>query len=558
MNKSKKTREESEAKSFMSGVMVLSLSTLLVKIIGLFFKIPMLSFLGTEGMGYFNSAYEIYALLCVVSTAGLPVALSMLVSSARARSDVGEIKRVFKTARRLFLIIGVLGSLFMTVLASRLALSIGNPDSYFSILAIAPALLFICLASAVRGYCQGFGDMLPTALSQLIEALSKLGLGILFALIAIKKGYDISTVSAFAILGITAGTLLSLIYLSLASRAHSKCLRTVRSDTADKKQSTALKRLVRVALPITLGSLVMGLTRIIDMTLIMRRLQDIGVSVTLSNKIYGAYTTLALPIFSLVPALITPVSMALIPQLTSALERKDSVGQRDIVGNAMRLTTVFAMPASLGLAVFSRPVLEMLFWGQSEAIDISAPLLSVLALSVVFSCLITTTNAILQSYRRVSLPIISMSVGVAVKLVVSYLLIGNSSFGAMGAPIGSLACNLTVTAVNLWFMNREAATLFSMKNVFIKPLIASALSVGSAVALYGLLGGSVAVVISIIAAGVVYVGLCACMGSIGLEDIALLPGGGRLTAFLQNRKLKRNRSNKNDDSGKEKDAFGKG
>ena len=545
MNKSKKTREESEAKSFMSGVMVLSLSTLLVKIIGLFFKIPMLSFLGTEGMGYFNSAYEIYALLCVVSTAGLPVALSMLVSSARARLDDGEIKRVFKTARRLFFVIGALGTVFMAAFASHLAGVIGNPDSYLSILAIAPALLFICLASATRGYCQGFGNMLPTALSQLIEALSKLGLGILFALVAIKRGCSVSTVSAFAVFGITVGTLLSLVYLSFACRGHSRCLHAARAYTADKKHDAALKRLLKIALPITLGSLVMGLTRIIDMTLIMRRLQDIGVSVTQSNKIYGAYTTLALPIFSLVPALITPIAMALVPQLTSALEKNDGVGQRDIVGNAMRLTTVFAMPASFGLAVFARPILEMLFYGQSEAIDISAPLLSALALSVVFSCLITTTNAVLQSYRRVSLPIISMSVGVAVKLAVSYFLIGNSSFGAMGAPIGSLACNLTVTAVNLWFMNREATTLFSVKNVFLKPLIASSLSIGGALALYGLLGGSIAVyfslVISIIVAGVVYIGLCACMGSIGLEDIALLPGGERLTAFLQDRKLKRNK-----------------
>ena len=292
----KKIKNESEAKSFTTGVMVLSLSTLIVKIIGLAFKIPMLSFLGAEGMGYFNSAYEIYALLCVVSTAGLPVALSMLVSSARARCDAYEVKRVFKTARCLFWAIGASGTLGMIFFASRLSDFIGNPQAHLSILAIAPALLFICLASAARGYCQGFGDMTPTAVSQLVEAVAKLGLGILFAFIAIENGYEIFAVAAFATLGITAGTFLSLIYLSFAMRKHSRTLEKQENAKRASRTSGA-KALVRIAFPITLGSLLIGLTRIIDMTLIMRRLSAIGYSVAEANGIYGAYTTLALPVF---------------------------------------------------------------------------------------------------------------------------------------------------------------------------------------------------------------------------------------------------------------------
>ena len=562
MSKDKQKREESGARGFISGVVVLSLSTMLVKVIGLAFKIPMLSFLGTEGMGYFNSAYEIYALLCVIATAGLPVALSILVSSARARGDWAEIKRVFRIARLLFLALGALGTLAMLLFSRQIANFIGNPDSYLSIIAIAPSLLFICLASALRGYCQGFGNMGPTALSQLIEALSKLGFGILFAVIAIRKGYPVPTISAFAVLGITLGTLLSLIYLSAARRG--RAYRPMRKAQSGKREGSALKKLVGIAFPITLGSLVIGLTRIIDMTLIMRRLQDIGVSIALSNKIYGAYTTLALPVFSLIPALITPVSMALVPQISAALEINDRQTQKSVVERAMRLTTIFSLPASMGVAAFSSPILSLLFSGQEEAVGISAPLLSWLGVSIVFSCLITTTNAILQSYKKVILPIISMSVGVIVKLGVSYFLIGDPRFGALGAPIGSLACNLTVTLINLWFMSAYSDCALSIKNVLIKPLAASALAVGGALAVYiwtdaKMSGGHFPLMVAILVAAAVYIAVSFCIGSITAEDVGLLPFGDRILKHINKKnRYKKTAEEKNDSQREENDVAEKG
>ena len=533
----KNKRVEGGAKGFMSGVLVLSLSTLIVKAIGLAFKIPMLSFLGTEGMGYFNSAYEIYALLCVISTAGLPVALSILVSAARAKNSVGEIKRIYRAARSVFLLLGVGGSVFMLCFARRLANFIGNPDAYASIVAIAPALAFVCLASALRGYCQGFEDMTPTALSQLIEALSKLGFGVLFAAMAIKNGYGLAEVSAFAVFGITLGSFLSLIYLLFAKRSARYTLYDADNTREEKAQGGVVGKLISIALPITLGSAVLGLTRIIDMTLIMRRLQDIGVSVSDSNKIYGAYTTLAVPVFSLIPALITPVAMALVPQLASYIERGESEGQRTVIGNAMRLTTIFAMPASFALAAFARPVLQLLFFGQDEAIDISAPMLSVLGISVVFSCLITTTNAILQSYRRASLPIISMTAGVIVKLLVSYWLIGTESIGALGAPIGSLACNMTVTFVNLCFMKWGIASPLNIKKIFVIPAAVSTLSVGAALAVYLFVGnGTWSFLLSVITAFAVYAVFSWLMKNVTQEDIELLPFGNKIVKIKNKNK----------------------
>ena len=523
--------EESGGKRFISGVFVLSFSTLIVKVIGLAFKIPMLSILGMEGMGYFNSAYEIYAMLCVVSTAGLPVALSILVSAARAREDVLAIKGIYRSALRIFFIFGALGSAFMILFAKKLAMSIGNDEAYYCIMAIAPALFFICLASAVRGYCQGFEEMKPTAISQLIEAIAKLVLGIIFALAAIRKGYPVPTVAAFAVLGITVGTFLSLCYLMIARRkVNKKIIGFLSGDINTKKEENA-KTLLKIALPITLGSAVISLTRILDMAFIMRRLQDIGISSFRSNEIYGAYTTLALPIFGLIPSLITPVSMALIPELTGFIERKSLKGQIISVERAIRLTTLFAMPASLAVTVFSRQILSLLFKGQNDAIDIAAPLLSLLGASVLFSCLITTTNAILQAYRCVKLPIFSMSVGVAVKAITSYFLLGSRWVGVYGAPIGSLACNVTVVLLNFALMFRYAgntAMAINLVRSFVKPFFASVISIGGAFASYSLLAEKLfsetaVFCIAVVAAVILYCLLVFLLGIMDREDLKMFP-----------------------------------
>ncbi len=518
------------------------MSTLAVKIIGLAFKIPMLALLGAQGMGYFNAAYEIYALLCVIGAAGLPVALSMLVSNARARGDAVLIERVYKTAYRLFFAFGSVGSLVMLAFSKQIAQMIGNPASALSIAAIAPALFFICLASAVRGYCQGFGDMLPTAISQLIEAALKLLLGVLFAVLAKQKGLATPYVSACAVLGITVGSFFSFFYLAFARKREEKS----GNDENDEKFEVAtqdergiLQRLLRIALPITLGSTVLSLTRIIDMTLIMHRLPDIGVSVFDANKIYGAYTTLAVPMFALIPSLIAPVSMALVPQLSAHLAKRDRVGERSTVEISVRMTVIFALPASLGLCTFARPILEILFAGQNEEIDAVAPLLSLLGVSVLFSCLITTTNAILQSYRRTVLPIVSMSIGVLVKLAVSYILIGAPAVGVLGAPIGTFFSTATVTLINLIFMQRAGNAKIKPIKTFFLPLISSVAAIGLSyfayVYLSGFSGRYISFAAAIFAAVAIYFVLMWLVGGIDKADIEMMPMMGKIKKRIKNK-----------------------
>lgn len=463
---------------FMSGVLVLSLSTILVKFIGLAVKIPLIKTLGAEGMGYFNSAVEIYALLCVISTAGLPVALSMLISEGRERGDAREVRRVYKSGLSLFLIIGALGSACMLLFADQIATLIGNPSAKLCIAAISPAVLLICFSSAIRGYFQGFENMTPTAVSQLIEAMGKLLFGVGFGVIALRMGAELHVAAAMSVLGLTLGILLSSMYLTyvkLRDRYElTKGLSVTRSDRG------AQSALLKIALPITVSSAILSLCRIIDMALILHRLQSAGMSVVEANKIYGSYTTLAVPVFALVPSLITPISLSLVPRLSSAIERGDVDLQAEVTDRSQRLTILLSLPTSMGIALYSTPILSLLFSGQEEAVALSAPLLSVLGISVVFSGMITTTNAVLQSYRQTLRPIISMAIGSVIKTVLAFILIGIPEIGVYGAPISTLACNITITLINLLFLGKRLPVSSKHSGIwqtFMRPFWASLCSI---------------------------------------------------------------------------------
>ena len=181
----KKNKIKNSSKLFFSGVLVLTITNLLVKVIGLMFKIPMNHIVGDEGMGYYNSAYTFYTYLYMVSTAGLPTAISIMISDSRANRQIKQVKRIFRLAMLLFIVIGVISTMIMFFGAGIMSSAIGAAPTKYSIMAISPTLLFICVSSALRGYFQGYQQMVPTAVSQFLEAACKLGVGIAFALYAI-------------------------------------------------------------------------------------------------------------------------------------------------------------------------------------------------------------------------------------------------------------------------------------------------------------------------------------------------------------------------------------
>ena len=515
---------------FLSGVAVLTLSTVLVKLIGLFYKIPMLHYLGSEGMGYFNAAYEWYAALCVISTSGLPLASSMLIARARTVGDMGCVRRVERLAMRVFAVLGVLGSLLLFFGSWPISILIGSRDTRYALMAVAPTMLFSCLSGAYRGYFQGYQNMMPTAISQMIEAVGKLVLGLAFALVAWKRGMDAPHVAAWAMLGLSIGVAISALYLFL----HRKGYRPARADILNVEfvpsGDVSLRHLLGIAVPVTISSSVMSLTRLFDMTMILRRLQHIGYDSAGANALYGNYTTMVVPIFNLIPSLVTSVALALVPTLTAAIKAGDHQAQRTTACTAIRLTALLSLPASLAVAIYSHTILSLLFHGQEAAIAISAPMLSVLAVSVFFSSIITTTNAILQAYGHVNAPIISMLSGSVLKLGAAYVLIGMPSIHIYGAPISTFACDALIVGINLFLITKHTDVLEPLKASFMRPLLTALLAVGIPGVLHAVLTRIgyaerplflAAVPLTII----LYLLLCLRGGLIGQTELAMLPDG---------------------------------
>ena len=523
-------------KQFFSGIAVLAISTFIVKVIGLFYKIPKIAYLVAEGMGYFNSAYDIYSLFFVISTTGIPVAISILVAENKVQGRLKNIKRIFRVSLIALGSLGLLGTLAMGVFHDEFAQIINNDRAAFCILAISPTLLMICLSSAIRGYFQGNQSMIPTAVSQVIEALGKLFLGLGFAIIAINKGYDIPRVAAFAVLGLTLGVAISLLFLVLY-----KILYRLKSDNYELSNSedsngTILKKLLNIAIPITLSSTILSLTKIIDMTMILGRLGDIGYTQGQSNAIYGSYSTMAVSIYNLPATLISAIALPLVPLLVSAIESGDLRKEMSVLSSSLKMASLIAFPTGLGIAVFSEPILKLLFASQEKEIEYTAPLLSLLGLSVFLSAMITITNAILQAYKQVKKPIISMAIGIVVKLIFAFLLIGIPQINIYGAPISTFVSSVVIVAFNLYFIVKRSGKIDKVYNLFGKPFLATFLAVGIGMVLYLFLqeriNSRLLILPIIVVIAMLYGILILKLGAINEDEILMLPKGEKILKIL--------------------------
>ena len=533
------TKPNTTKKVFFSGVLLLTLSTILVKVVGLLYKIPMLSYLGSEGMGYFHSAYEIYAVFCIIATAGLPVALSVLISSALAEGNEREAERIWQVSLTLFVIIGLLGSLLMWGLARPICHWIKSEDALGCIISIAPTLFFVCVSSAIRGYFQGYQKMMPTAISQLLEALGKLVFGLLFAHLALKQGATVPALAAAAGWGVTAGTVLSTLYLAFERiRFQRKDIHKTVTNLQEQERGRGVeKKLLRIALPITLGSFIISLTKVVDMSMILRRLQAIGYTPEQANKAYGSYTTLAISVFALLPTLLNSIALPLVPILSSAIASGDRSTEHKMIELSYRINALIAIPASIGITLFAEPILSLLFGSQQEAVETAAPLLSILGISVFLSCMITATNSVLHAYREVRKPIYSTLLGLVTKGIAAYILIGIPAIGLWGAPISSFFCNAVIVVINMHFVSRFCDDL-DIKSLFVYPTLLGLLTVGTAYGEYLFLisqfgENALTTLIPMATATILYLVLGCLFGLISEEDISALPMGKKICAVLE-------------------------
>ena len=453
--------------SFAAGALMLALSGIVVKLIGVCYKIPLMRLIGAQGMGYFNTAYDVYALLCVISTTGLPVAVSVVINRHPALH-----KRVFRLSLGIFALLGVTGMCGVFFAADRIAAWVGAPEAAQSLRFIAPAVLFICLSGALRGYEQARRNMLPTAMSQVVEAAGKLLFGLVFAHLALRRDATPAAAAAFAILGLSVGTLHCLFYLTLCQKRQAEL--KVQSDNS----AALVRELLKVAFPVTLGALVAGLSKVIDLSLIMRRLQDGGMAQGSAVAMYGCYSSMVIPLFGAVPALFSALALPLVPHLGHAINARDTDKQTQILQTAFRWGAVISVPAALGMAMLSKQILQLLFSDTAET-AVAVPMLLIISAAIPASCMITVTSAVLQAYGHPWQPMIATAMGCLVKAACIYLLCPNPGVGILAAPVSTLLCCLVTAALNFAFVGRCTPAFVHARH-WLLSLLAAALSVGVA------------------------------------------------------------------------------
>ena len=310
---------KTKKQGFLQGAAILTFGTILVKLIGALYKIPMNRIIGTEGFGHFNVAYSIYNVLLMISSTGLPIAVSRMISEANTLGRRQQVQKIYKVSLRLFLAVGVVCSGAMLIFAPQLANLMRDPDAVYAIAALAPAVLFVCIICSFRGYFQGQQYMTPTAVSQVIEALCKLVLGLGAVFLILHFGFGVAEAAGGAILGVTLGTVFAAVYLFFQYQKKQVVLTP--EDLAVPVDSTSgtLKQLLRLAVPITIGSAGLQIFNALDTMIIQGRLQDaIGLTAKEATSMFGTYSA-AQTFYMLPSALVQPLAISVIPTVTAAL-----------------------------------------------------------------------------------------------------------------------------------------------------------------------------------------------------------------------------------------------
>ena len=491
-------------------VAFLTVSNIIVKFAGLLFKIPMTALIGEEGMGYFNSAYTLFTWFYMISTAGLPAASAMMISRSLAANKYREVRRIFKISLSIFFALGIISSSAMIFGADFFAHLMKVERSAPAIIAIAPTLFFICQSAALRGYFQGCGEMRPHAVSQTAEALGKLALGVALAKYASEQGLSPELTAAWAAVGLTVGIAAGMLVLYLSLMFTKRLRQPLPTINEDKSVtpvgSTALK-LAKIALPITLSSSLMSLTGLVDTLIMTRRLHDIGLSQTETIAIYGNYTSLAVPMFNLPPVLIYPLTYILMPKLAATLEKSQKQSLK-LCRAIVSLTAMISIPCAMGLCTLSEPLLGLLF--EAGIAERGAFMLTLLAPSSFFVCILALTNTVLQASGHERIPLVALIIGSVVKLVSSWALI--PVIGKYGTPVSTFLCYFVICAISVGAIasRTELGQAFTPK-LFIRPLLNSTAAVMAAVIVNRMtlsyIGARPAALAALAAAAVIYLPL---------------------------------------------------
>lgn len=538
--KKRKIKQE----GFMKGVVILMLSQIFIKLMGLIYRMYLTNKagFGDKGNAIYGSGFQIYALLLTISSIGVPNAVAKLVSERVAIGDHKSAHKIFKVALITFGTIGFLCSIFLYLNAREISNNwIQIPEAEMSLVALAPSIFFVSIICVIRGYFNGRQCIKVTANSQTIEQIFKMVLTIIIVeLIAIISGMDTAFMASGANLATTLSSILCFAYLYIYySTVKAEIAREIKSSVNYKYKGITriVKEILYVSIPMSLTPVLATINKNIDSITVVRGLKNF-MSESMAKAEYGILTGKVDTLVTMPMSFNIAFTTALVPSVSSAKATGDWENAKKRIEFSILVTILIGLPCTVGIILFAQPILNLLFPNQVSG----AFILQASSTSILFIVLEQTISGVLQGIGKPIIPAISLGIGVLIKFFINNLLIpinpeSNIFGGTAGAAIGTTVCHLIAFVIDIFIMNKYIKLKINKKDYILKPIIACTIMGISSIftynALLGIISEKLCTIISIFIAIVVYIILVFILRVFSKNNIYMIPYGNKIYNVLK-------------------------
>ena len=473
-----KTEAKANNHKFLKGTLILTISSIVVKVIGSLNWIILSRVMGGEGIGLYQMGFPIYLMAITVSSAGIPVAISIITAEKLAQKDYLGAQRVFHISLRLLLLTGLVFSGALLFGAGWLIDNhlIRDGRAYYSIIALAPAVFFVTFLSSFRGYLQGWQIMTPTAASEIVEQLTRVVTMIFFANMLMPRGlaYAAGGASMGAGVGAFCGLLvLCWFYTRLKKQFHNE-INNQKVEFAKESSWDVVKRLVRLALPVSMSSLMLPVVANLDLLIVPARLEVAGFNVSEATEMFGYLTGMAVPLINLSTILTASLAISLVPAISESRIMKDQAGIKAKLKTAFSVTSIITIPCTIGLFILAEKIATMIYNAPN-----AAPAIQTMSTAIFMLGLHQVSTGILQGLGKTTIPVINMIIAATTKVVLSWVLTAIPEMGIKGAAWATVSDIGVAAIMNLFFIYKYTGFSLSIGGV-LKPFLAS-LAMGAAV-----------------------------------------------------------------------------
>jgi O-antigen/teichoic acid export membrane protein len=526
----------------VKGTLILSIATLLTKILGSLFWAPLQNIAGDSVVGLYRISFPFYSILLMIASAGIPITVSKFVAERLAKEDFEGAQRVKKAAAIILSLTGVVFGLILFFSAPFVAnVMLGSPQNILPIRVLAVAILFVPVMGAYRGYFQGHQQMMPTGISQVVEQMVRVVtvIGLVYWLKV--SGFGAEILAAGATAGALFGAIAGLIVVLWYNARDKKPVIQTTAPSSNESLWSLSKSIIAYAIPISLATLVLPLIGLVDSLTIPRLLMEMGNSAENTGTLYGIYAR-GEPFVNIISTFSSSLTLALIPAIGAYVAKNNMEAVNNKISQAWMMTLVISLPASLGLSILAEPFNIAMYLDAK-----GTSTLAILALSSIFSTLAVTSSGILQGLGYNKLPVRHLLIGAAVKFICNFIFV--PFYGIAGSAIAMVIAYIVVCMLNLWMVFQKTKVKISMKNVFMKPLFASIIMAGFLYVSYQAMRGwfiaenlgrwsymGISFVYIIIAI-IVYLILLLVTKTVNHNELRMLPMGNRLIRFFQKVKL---------------------